>query len=83
MKCILVSLLLIILSVFGETFLKLDPNDGRKSLVIIFDGTNSMTPDLRQLHLAAKDIVNEFSTLDVNPIFNYILAVFRDPRKFQ
>lgn len=50
--------------------------------VIIFDGTLSMKPDLAQLYLAVEDIVNEFSTLKFNPIFNYILAVFRDPGNF-
>ena len=50
--------------------------------VIIFDGTNSMKPDLRQLRNAVENIVNEFSKLKVNPIFNYILSVFRDPGKF-
>jgi hypothetical protein len=47
--------------------------------VIIFDGTGSMLPDLVQLRLAVKDIVIEFSKLRINPIYNYILAVFRDP----
>lgn len=49
--------------------------------VIIFDGTQSMEPDLVQLRLAIKKIVNEFSILPKNPIYNYILVVFRDPGK--
>lgn len=40
-----------------------------------------MEPDLEQVRLAAKKIVNSMSKLKNNPIYNYILVVFRDPGK--
>lgn len=55
------------------------PKPNQKSLVFIFDGTSSMTRDLEQLRTAAKQIVNELSLREDNPIFNYILVIFRDP----
>lgn len=51
----------------------------QKSLLIIFDATTSMEPDLVQLRSAAQRIVNDLSQRRDNPIFNYILVVFRDP----
>ncbi|CAO1415300.1 unnamed protein product [Diamesa serratosioi] len=51
----------------------------QRSLLIIFDGTGSMGADLAQLKSAAQEIINEFSQRIDNPIFNYILVVFRDP----
>lgn len=57
------------------------PRPRQRSLMIIFDGTKSMTNDLEQLRLAAKQIVNELSMRQDNPIFNYILVIFRDPCK--
>lgn len=57
------------------------PRPGQRSLLIIFDGTKSMTKDLEQLRLAATQIINELSMRQDNPIFNYILVVFRDPGK--
>ena len=57
------------------------PKPNQKSLVLIFDGTGSMTTDLEQLRTAAKQIVNELSLREDNPIFNYILVIFRDPGK--
>ncbi|CAO1403227.1 unnamed protein product [Diamesa tonsa] len=47
--------------------------------IIVFDGTRSMEPDLEQLRIAVEKIVNEFSNFRRNPIFNYVLSVFRDP----
>ncbi|CAO1403247.1 unnamed protein product [Diamesa tonsa] len=38
-----------------------------------------MTKDLEQLRTAAKQILNELSLREDNPIFNYILVIFRDP----
>lgn len=64
------------LKVFGANSL---PKSNQKSLVFIFDGTGSMEKDLEQLLTAAKQIVNELSLREVNPIFNYILVIFRDP----
>lgn len=55
----------------------------QRSLLIIFDGTSSMGGDLVQLRSAAQEIINEFSNRKDNPIFNYILVVFRDPGKFK
>ena len=55
------------------------PKPGQKSLIIIFDGTVSMTEDLEQLRIAARDIINDFSNRKENSIYNYILVVFRDP----
>lgn len=40
-----------------------------------------MSPDLEQLRKATEKIVNEFEIIPNNPIYNYVLAVFRDPGK--
>ena len=40
-----------------------------------------MEEDLEQLQHAIKKILDEFSILPKNPIFNYVLSVFRDPSK--
>ena len=53
----------------------------QRSLLIIFDATKSMGTDLAQLSSAAQEIVNDLSKRKDNPIFNYILVVFRDPGK--
>lgn len=55
------------------------PKPNQKSLVLIFDATGSMSKDLEQLRTAAKQIVNELSLREDNPIYNYILVIFRDP----
>ncbi|CRK98213.1 CLUMA_CG011576, isoform A [Clunio marinus] len=55
------------------------PRSDQKSLVIVFDATGSMHDDLEQLRAGAKQIVTELSARDDNPIFNYILVVYRDP----
>lgn len=55
------------------------PRPNQKSLLIVFDGTSSMTDDLAQLRPAARNIIKVWSESDDNPIFNYVLAVFRDP----
>lgn len=51
----------------------------KKSLLIVFDGTNSMGDDLEQMRSAASDIVNNLSNKTNQPIKNYVLSVFRDP----
>lgn len=51
----------------------------QKSLIIAFDGTASMGPNLEQLRLAAKDIVKEYASRPDKPIHNYVLTVFNDP----
>ena len=55
------------------------PKPGQKSLLIVFDGTLSMTKDLEQLRIAAREIINDFSNRKDNSIYNYVLVVFRDP----
>lgn len=55
------------------------PRPDQKSLLIVFDATGSMHDDLEQLRSGAKEIINEMSARTDNPIFNYILIVFRDP----
>ncbi|CAO1403099.1 unnamed protein product [Diamesa serratosioi] len=77
-KVLIVSLLITPLVVV-ITCNKIGPKEGQKSLIIIFDGTQSMEPDLVQLRHAIKKIVKEFSNFVENPIYNYILVVFRDP----
>jgi hypothetical protein len=53
----------------------------KKSLLIVFDGTNSMTDDLDQMRSAAKEIMTYFYERPDRPIKNYILSVFRDPSR--
>ena len=67
--------------VYNEYGFRDRPRPGQRSLLIIFDGTKSMTKDLEQLRLAATQIINELSMRRDNPIFNYVLVVFRDPGK--
>lgn len=55
------------------------PRPNQKSLLIIFDGTSSMKTDLEQLLGAAKKIVDKLSSREDNPIYNYVLSIFRDP----
>ena len=76
------------LSIIGITVIVSDSGvedatarEDQKSLLIIFDATRSMGPDLAQLSSAAQKIVNDLSKRKDNPIFNYILVVFRDPGK--
>lgn len=57
------------------------PNPGQKSLMIVFDGTGSMSRDLEQLRSGATDIVNDLSSRANNPIYDYILTIFNDPSK--
>lgn len=51
----------------------------KKSLVIVFDGTSSMTDDLNQMRDAAKEIITNLSSRKDKPIKNYVLTVFKDP----
>lgn len=53
----------------------------QKSLLIVFDGTGSMSDDLAAMVPAAKEIIKTFSSRKENPIKNYVLVVFQDPRK--
>lgn len=55
------------------------PNPGQTSLMIAFDSTASMGPDLAQLRAAALEIVDELYARADNPIYNYILTFFNDP----
>lgn len=58
------------------------PRSDQASLLIVFDGTGSMHADLNQLRGAALKIVNDLAEKESNPIYNYILSVFRDPGEF-
>lgn len=53
----------------------------RKSLLIVFDGTNSMRVALDQMREAAKDIISNLYQREDRPIKNYVLSVFKDPCK--
>lgn len=53
----------------------------QRSLLIVFDATGSMHDDLEQLRAGAQEIVTELSAREDNPIFNYVLVVYRDPSK--
>lgn len=55
------------------------PRPDQRSLLIIFDATGSMSTDLMQLRGAAQEIINTFSSRENNPIYNYVLSIFRDP----
>lgn len=55
------------------------PRADQKSLLIIFDGTGSMYDDLQQLRMGAQEIINDLSSRNDSPIFNYVLVVYRDP----
>lgn len=57
------------------------PRADQKSLLIIFDGTGSMHDDLQQLRAGAQEIINDLSSRNDSPIFNYVLVVYRDPSK--
>lgn len=58
------------------------PRPDQKSLLIVFDATGSMHDDLEQLRSGAQEIINELSVREDNPIYNYVLVVYRDPSKF-
>lgn len=55
----------------------------KKSLLIAFDGTNSMRSDLNQMRDAAKKLITDLSGRDDKPIKNYVLTVFKDPSRFK
>lgn len=57
------------------------PRPDQKSLLIVFDATGSMHDDLEQLRAGAQEIITEFSAREDNPIYNYVLVVYRDPSK--
>lgn len=54
------------------------PRPDQKSLLLVFDNTDSMSSDLAQLQEAARAIVNTLAGLEEKPIYNYILSVFND-----
>lgn len=66
----------------GKNDFKDRPRPDQKSLLIVFDATGSMHDDLEQLRAGAQEIINELSARKDNPIFNYVLVVYRDPSKF-
>jgi hypothetical protein len=55
----------------------------KKSLLLVFDGTGSMSDDLSQMRDAAKEIVTDLSSRKDKPIQNYVLTVFKDPCKLK
>jgi hypothetical protein len=57
------------------------PRPDQRSLLIVFDATGSMHDDLEQLRSGAQEIINELSARADNPIYNYVLVVYRDPSK--
>lgn len=59
------------------------PRPDQRSLLIVFDATGSMHDDLEQLRAGAQEIVNELSAREDNPIYNYVLVVYRDPSEFR
>lgn len=61
---------------FSELYV---PRSDQTSLIIVFDGTASMSSSLVQLRSSAQKIVNEFANKENNPIYNYIFVPFRDP----
>lgn len=63
----------------GSNSYKDRPRPDQKSLLIVFDATGSMHDDLEQLRVGAQEIINEFSAREDNPIYNYVLVVYRDP----
>lgn len=56
-------------------------SQNQKDLLIVFDATGSMGPDLAQLRSAAIEIINDLSRKVEDPIHNFVLSVFRDPGK--
>lgn len=54
------------------------PRPGQRSLALVFDATESMSHDLKQLRQGAENIFNKLSGLDDNPIYNYIFVPFRE-----
>lgn len=58
------------------------PRPDQKSLLIIFDATGSMATDLVQMKASAQEIIVELSEHEENPIYNFVLSVFRDPGTF-
>lgn len=59
------------------------PRPDQRSLLIVFDATGSMHDDLEQLRAGAQQIVSELSARDDNPIYNYVLVVYRDPSEYK
>lgn len=55
----------------------------QKSLLIVFDATMSMEPDLAQLREGAQEIIMKFASREDNPIHNYVLSVYRDPGRLK
>lgn len=56
-----------------------DDMRAQKSLLIVFDGTESMGDDLKQMVPAAKQIIERFNDRKKKPIRNFVLTVFQDP----
>jgi hypothetical protein len=57
------------------------PEDGQRSLVIVFDTTGSMSDELEQVRKQAMEIVEYVANQPRNPFYNYIFVEFNDPSK--
>lgn len=54
------------------------PRPDQRSLVLIFDATESMSTDLPHIQQGVKKITNKLSNLDENPIYNYIFVPYHE-----
>lgn len=54
------------------------PRPSQRSLVLVFDATESMLDNLKQLRQGAENLINKLSELEDNPIYNYIFVPFRE-----
>lgn len=61
--------------------LKIDKDDGKGSLVFVFDTTGSMFNDLRQLREGAEMILKT-ALEDSNVIADFVFVPFHDPCKY-
>lgn len=64
----------------NDTRIKLSDDDGKGSLVFVFDTTGSMFNDLRQLREGAEMILKT-ALEDSNVIANFVFVPFHDPGK--
>lgn len=54
------------------------PRPDERSLVLVFDATESMSNALQQLRQGAEKMFNKLSELKDNPIYSYIFVPFRE-----
>lgn len=70
-----------VIGTINTTRPNIDINDGKGSLVFVFDTTGSMYNDLRQLREGAEMILKT-ALEDSNVIDNFVFVPFHDPCKF-